>query len=411
MVAFLIYSCYFCERNQTIEYIYQSHIMRKVLTILCLLLTYQCIQAQYSDRNSMMRKELVSYHRNGLGYYEVVTNRMVREVNDIVENYAYDKSTNCLYVLTNNSNVAIVLEKEFAKYIRKSKDIPHLSGSALTQAIDKRNRQLADKYYMLNQRRGQEIADSTAKAQQDSLDEVLRRQMAEIDEANQREQYRRTHSAHRVDLSNYSLSCSICDELIDGLNVTEVIGIKNDSIYFFTEEEGDLGLEYKVPHQAEITEGMREDSAFMYHWKAFQRELAMNEQKGVNAMADFADRYASYITRLREIAPYGYVKDWDWDDKDGKITMSLSFVNTRKSTIRYIHFHFVVLNDVGDVCSQGVFRATGPVEEFESGSWEWNNSYYYTYGDATTMKFTKIVITYMNGTQKVLMGGNVVIDD
>ena len=82
---------------------------------------------------------------------------MVPEVNDVVENYAFDKSTNCLYVLTKNGNVVIVLEKEFAKYIKKLKDIPHLSGTALTQAIDKRNRQLADKYYVLNQRRGQEI--------------------------------------------------------------------------------------------------------------------------------------------------------------------------------------------------------------------------------------------------------------
>lgn len=100
--------------------------MRKILAILCLLITCQCIQAQYSDRNSMLRKELVSYHRNGLGYYEVLTNRMVPEVNDVVENYAFDKSTNCLYVLTKNGNVVIVLEKEFAKYIKKLKDIPHL---------------------------------------------------------------------------------------------------------------------------------------------------------------------------------------------------------------------------------------------------------------------------------------------
>ena len=385
--------------------------MRKILAILCLLITCQCIQAQYSDRNSMLRKELVSYHRNGLGYYEVLTNRMVPEVNDVVENYAFDKSTNCLYVLTKNGNVVIVLEKEFAKYIKKLKDIPHLSGSALTQAIDKRNRQLADKYYVLNQRRGQEIADSTAKAQQDSLDEVLHRQLAEIDRANQKELYRRSHTAHDVPLGSSTLYCTFCDNTFNGSDVSETIGIDNDSIYFFTQQDGDLGLEYKVPHQAEITEDMREDSAFMYHWKAFQRELAMNEQKGVNAMADFADRYASYITRLREIAPYGYVKDWDWDDKDGKITMSLSFVNTRKSTIRYILFHFVVLNDVGDVCSQGVFRATGPVEEFESGSWEWNNSYYYTYGDATKMKFTKVVLTYMNGSQKILTGGNIVVDE
>ena len=91
--------------------------------------------------------------------------------------------------------------------------------------------------------------------------------------------------------------------------------------------------------------------------------------------------------------------------------MSLSFVNTRKSKIRYIAFHFIITNDVGDVRCQGVFRGTGPVEEFETSSWEWNDSSYYTWGDSSKMKFTKVVLTYMDGSQKILTGGNIVVDD
>lgn len=385
--------------------------MRKILAILCLLITCQCIQAQYSDRNSMLRKELVSYHRNGLGYYEVLTNRMVPEVNDVVENYAFDKSTNCLYVLTKNGNVVIVLEKEFAKYIKKLKDIPHLSGTALTQAIDKRNRQLADKYYVLNQRRGQEIADSTAKAQQDSLDEVLHRQLAEIDRANQKELYRRSHTAHDVPLGSSTLYCTFCDNTFNGSDVSETIGIDNDSIYFFTQEDGDLGLDHKDVHRAQITDELREDSAFMYHWKAFQKELSLSDRNRRSALDNLTDSYTSYINGLRELAPYGYIKDWDWDDENGFVTMSLSFVNTRKSKIRYIAFHFIITNDVGDVRCQGVFRGTGPVEELETSSWEWKDSSYYTWGDSSKMKFTKVVLTYMDGSQKILTGGNIVVDD
>lgn len=156
---------------------------------------------------------------------------------------------------------------------------------------------------------------------------------------------------------------------------------------------------------------MHEDSAFIYHWKAFQKELSLSDRNKRSALDNLTDSYASYINGLRELAPYGYIKDWDWDDENGFVTMSLSFVNTRKSKIRYIAFHFIITNDVGDVRCQGVFRGTGPVEEFHTCSWEWNDSSYYTWGDSSKMKFTKVVLTYMDGSQKILTGGNIVVDD
>ena len=145
--------------------------------------------------------------------------------------------------------------------------------------------------------------------------------------------------------------------------------------------------------------------------KPFRKSFSLSDRNRRSALDNLTDSYTSYINGLRELAPYGYIKDWDWDDENGFVTMSLSFVNTRKSKIRYIAFHFIITNDVGDVRCQGVFRGTGPVEELHTCSWEWNDSSYYTWGDSSNMKFTKIVLTYMNGSQKILTGGNIVVDD
>lgn len=62
----------------------------------------------------------------------------------------------------------------------------------------------------------------------------------------------------------------------------------------------------------------------------------------------------------------------------------------------------MVTNDVNDVRGSGHFKGTGPVEYMHSGSWDWDSSYYFVGGDATNMRITKLIITYMNGTQKVL---------
>lgn len=59
-------------------------------------------------------------------------------------------------------------------------------------------------------------------------------------------------------------------------------------------------------------------------------------------------------------------------------------------------------NDVNDVCGRGYFRGVGPLKEGESASWKWDDSSYYVSKSATTMSFSKLILTYMNGTKQVL---------
>lgn len=139
---------------------------------MCMMLVCLAIHAQFSSVNSFMRKEIVSYTKNDKGFYVKTENKMTDVVNGVVENYAYDKKAQNLYVLTETSNVVVTLTKDYAKVIKKNKDIPQLSGEELAKVIEKHNEQLSEKFTALNREREQQITDSINKARQDSIDEV-----------------------------------------------------------------------------------------------------------------------------------------------------------------------------------------------------------------------------------------------
>lgn len=53
------------------------------------------------------------------------------------------------------------------------------------------------------------------------------------------------------------------------------------------------------------------------------------------------------------------------------------------------------------------FTGTGHVEYLETGSWDWDSSNYYVAGDASKMSITQIILTYMDGSKKVLPKGGI----
>ena len=85
-------------------------------------------------------------------------------------------------------------------------------------------------------------------------------------------------------------------------------------------------------------------------------------------------------------------------------------MNTNSQTIKYIDVYFRVTNGVGDVRKTGHFQGTGPLRELESATWDWDTSSYYVAGDASNMSITKVILTFMNGTKKVLTGNLLVFD-
>ncbi len=363
------------------------------------------IHAQYSSVNSFIRKELVSYAKNDKGFYIKSTNKMVDVVVGVVENYAYDAETQNLYVLTERSNVVITLKKDCAKIIKKDRDIPLLSGEDLDNEIEKRNNQLDHKFSALNHEREQQITDSINKVRQDSIDEVNRQNSIIAAQNKAREDYISSHDYHTVPLGDTSIKCDICDEEIDTKDVFHTFGIHNDSIYYATIKEGDLGLTYMETHASKIPFSLKIDDDFMYHYKVFKDSISqdtLDYAHFINLLG--YQSYADYLTTLKKKAPFGYVDDWGWDSEYSMVTFNISYTNTNPKTIKYLAVYFKITNDVGDIRKTGYFQGTGPLKEGETASWDWDRSPYFTSGDASHMDITKIVITYMNGTKQVVRG-------
>ncbi len=379
--------------------------MKRLLSIICMTLACLAIHAQFSSQNSFMRKEIVSYTKDSKGFYVKNTNKMTDIVVGVVENYAYDKKTQNLYVLTENSNVVVTLTKDYAKVIKKNKDIPQLSGEELTKAIEKHNEQLFEKFTVLNRQREQQIADSINKARQDSIDEANRRNAIIAAKNRAREDYISSHKWYKVPLGGNSMNCVICDEYINSKDVFHTLGIRNDSIYYATIKEGMLGLKYIALHESKIPLTLNSNKDFLYHYEVFKDSLTDDSTDYAAIVHDLGYQYyVEYLAKLKKTAPFGYVEEWGWNNEYSMVTFNIRYANTNSKTIKYLTVYFKITNDVGDIRKTGYFQGTGPLKEGESASWEWDSSSYFTAGDASEMSITKIVLTYMNGTKQVVSG-------
>ena len=134
--------------------------------------------AQYSSSNSFMLRALVKYDQETNGLYSKKENIMVTEVSHSAQPYAFDKKTSNLYVLTENGNYEITLNKDYAQAIKHNSRIPQLRGEELNQAIDRANAQLAQHFAQLNQ----QILDKRAADRRNAIADSLEKER-ELEEA------------------------------------------------------------------------------------------------------------------------------------------------------------------------------------------------------------------------------------
>lgn len=391
--------------------------MKKLLFLFCMMAVTLCAHAQFTAYNSVQRKFITTYELGSDGYYKRVTQKLVATIDEVEKYYAYDKKERNLYVLTPKGNAVITLTQNEAKRYKKDKGIPQLKGEALYAAIAQHTKRIDEKYAALNEARTKHIQDSIkaredsiAKAIADSIAAERQREAKLAQEKKAREDYRNSHYWHDVPTGNISLYCDDCED-----NYAEdtllTIGIDQNCIYYFTEEAGNLGYTYLKGHKSQIPQRLWDYVPFKYHYEAFKDSLALYSGDYDQLVAGLSYNYLNdYIQRLKKRAPYGFFVDWHWDSEYSFISFDFRYMNTNAKTIKYIDVYFKVTNDVGDVRKTGHFQGTGPLEQFESASWEWDTSSYYVAGDASNMSITKVILTYMNGTKKVLTGNLLVFE-
>lgn len=216
--------------------------MKSVITLFAFVITAMSSYAQFSSSNSIIRKALVAYELGDDGYYHRVTNKMVDYVSGIESNYAYDKDAQNLYVIIKNSNTVITLTKEYSKIFKKNNTIPQLKDEELDAVVSKFSKQLDDKYAALNEARTKRMQDSIAKAKADAAEAERQRALQLTELKKQREDYMKEHHWRWTPTGNISLYCTVCEKSFSEDSLLTV-GVKNDSIYYFTLINGSLGID------------------------------------------------------------------------------------------------------------------------------------------------------------------------
>lgn len=376
----------------------------KSMFVITLLMSCLGVSAQYSSMNSYSRRALVMYEKNPDGFYKRVTDKILDKVDGLTATYAYDKKAQILYVLTENANCAVTLYKDYAKIIKNDKSIKQLKGDELQAEISSKTKYLDAKFQKINEQRSQFIQDSIAKAKADSIEHMRTLESQAKARKEAAVNYSKSHSYYWTPTGNISLTCSICDKSFKEDSLF-CYGIKNDSVYFITSEPGDLNLNILTYHAAKIPADLAINKDFLYHYQIFKDSLTIDsidyqDETGYMNWENARD----YTQKIMRIAPYGYFDGWSWNNEYSFITFNFRYVNTNPKTIKYITVYFKVTNDVGDIRKTGYFKGTGPLKQWESASWDWDNSLYYVSGDATNMNITKVIITWMNGKQQVVSG-------
>ena len=376
--------------------------MKKILSIISILFLSLVINAQnYNTSNSLSRVALVYYYMDENGYFQKKENINLQEVFNAVSTYGYDKKSHELYVETDKANCIITVNDDLHKLLKKSKSIPQLKPEELTVKANAINQELAEKFERLNSARQKHIADSIERVRQDSIRKA-REDSIKVAQAKERlNNYVATHKWYLVPSSKkIHPHCTFCEKSIE-VDTLNIYAIKNDSIFWDDLEWGYLINLYDHIHAAKIPESLKSDYAYNYHCKAFADTIQVKSAKFSTDVARALNgkAFLEYLVKLKKEAPNGFFLDWGWDKEYSSISFNFKYMNTNKNTIKYIEVFFVVSNDVGDIRKTGSFKGTGPLEEWESASWNWDHSSYYVAGDASKMNISKVIITYTNGTK------------
>lgn len=223
--------------------------------------------------------------------------------------------------------------------------------------------------------------------------------------------YIKEHKWNLLPIGSLPIQCDYCNHITTD-DTVYIFSMKNDSICYASVENFDLGTKIVKCHVSKIPNYVKKNNDFINHCNVFKDSLEKNQFDFDRETVEYlnAKNVVNAFDILKKKAPYGYFANWSWDNEYGCITFKFTYMNTNPKTIKYIKVYWTVKNDVGDVRGSGSFSGTGPVESMSSGSWNWDYSSYYVKGDASKMRITKVVITYMNGTYKTLTGDSIIFN-
>ena len=217
-----------------------------------------------------------------------------------------------------------------------------------------------------------------------------------------------------------NIFCVNCEKWHCEKEIT-ILSINSDTIYWISKSPEysiiHIGEIYAPIHYGVISFGLKNNNTFKNYMEIW-RDSIKNSIKLTNEKAFDMNliHYIEFKNNVHKKAPNGFIDGWGWNlnSVDG-VEPHFSYYNTSYKVIKYIDFYFSIYNPVGDKCLLkfpstyiGKVRGVGPVEPWDGGSWAWDRATHYTSADASEMRIVKIVIYYMDGTIKTLMGKNII---
>ena len=364
--------------------------------------------AQFDNSNSVVRKTLLEYELGNDGYYHKKEGSLVDRVDKVVSMYAFDKKSSNLYVQTETGNYVVVLNKDHAKIYKQSKLAPMIDEKLIDAEVERVNSMLEERFESLNQARTKHLQDSVEKVRLAALEKIRQDSIQKAFQKAVDLKYVQSHNWHDLPMNKLGLECILC-----GHHVYEDIvyceGIVNDTIYYVENATGIMGTTYRKLHGSQYNPRLKNEVKYNYHVKLFRDSLNSRAYLSPEYVkAENEKSYAAYAESISSKAPFGYVDNTGYDFQEDHLIFDFSYTNTNKKVIKHIDIFCNILDPGENVKKVIKLRATGPIEMLETKSWSWDDDSNKVPDLVTDLRIGKLIVTFKDGRQKILMPKDIV---
>lgn len=384
---------------------------RTFITLFSLICVTFCFAQRFDNTNTISRIARILYSEDNNNKFIKNKNVNVDNVDEIIKIYAYDARNKKLYLYTKKGNFEIKVDKQTHKLYKDDYQLTKFKNKELEHYASCIDKMLEESYNNYNSYQDKYVEDSINCDMIDSLKKVKYLSYSKIlqdyeeDKIPLMKKYAENRDWHWTPNPS-SLKCLFCNKRITS-DFIYCNAIKNDTLYIREFDHLAFKTYYAHIHKA-VKPSEIENPLFEVHYKVFQDSLthySMNFEDGgveyINVLL-LKDGY----DKLHKNVPFGFIEECNWDCEYGNVSLKLTFANTSYKTIKYLDAYFSVYNEVNDIRCKGNLSGTGPIEPGTTGSWDWDYTKYYTAGDSKYLNIDKIVITFMDGTKRVLSNNN-----
>ena len=345
------------------------------------------------------RMALLTYTLGADGLYFKEDSKPMKVVRG--EAYAYDASTNILYIRDEHSNYTVKPNKNLAKEWKKNLSVEH-DKEKIQQLVYQVNKELVDGHAELNRQMTAAREAEAAKAREAER----AAQQARIAEQEKRE-------APFVPIGGRTLKCLICPYEEKGLDKLEVFAVVGDTLYQNKFIPLPLGTRVVGTHVYAVPSDLKTYPPFAGHIRKYGKYLTGDGRDLSLQSLEARNRQEVQNQRmvLRTSAPYGFFTflELACGNSDGSLALRAGYNNCSERTIAKLTLSLSYLSEYDDMI-EAEFTLNGRLETGEEGEWEFPQSAFPCPESLDSLSAT-LTVRYTDGSMVTLDSDEIVIDD